>query len=120
MPSLRQRMLALTSERPVDVSENEKILADGSERWFQWTNRALFDAEGRLTGYQSVGRDITDQRRAEAALREREALLSAIIETQTEWVTRETLENRYTFVNEAYCRYKGMRPAELCSPDYDD
>ena len=120
VPSLRQRMLALTSERPVDVSENEKILADGSERWFQWTNRALFDAEGRLTGYQSVGRDLTDQRRAESALREREALLSAIIETQTEWVTRETLENRYTFVNEAYCRYKGMRPAELCSPDYDD
>ena len=40
-------MLALTSERPVDVSENEKILADGSERWFQWTNRGLFDAEGR-------------------------------------------------------------------------
>ena len=61
MPSLRQRMLALTSERPVDVSENEKILADGSERWFQWTNRALFDAEGRLTGYQSVGRDVTEQ-----------------------------------------------------------
>ena len=71
-PPLRQRMLALTPERPLDVSENEKILADGSERWFHWTNRALFDAERQLTGDQSVGRDLTDQRRAEAALRERE------------------------------------------------
>ena len=118
--TLRQRLLALSPEQPTDVGENEKILPDGTELWFHWTNRALFDADRRLVGYQSVGRDITEIRRAEAVLREREALLSAIIATQTEWVTRESLDNRYTFVNEAYCRYKGMSAKALCDPSYDD
>ena len=119
-PELRRRLLALTPERPTDVGENEKVLADGSARWFHWTNRALFDAGGTLTGYQSVGRDITELKQAESALREREALLGAILATQTEWVTRQDLRSRYTFVNPAYCRYMGMTAEQLCAADYDD
>ena len=49
-------------------------------RWFSWTNRALFDDEGRVTGYQSVGRDITEQKQAEGALRESEAAMRAVAE----------------------------------------
>ncbi|MFO1035815.1 MAG: PAS domain S-box protein [Geminicoccaceae bacterium] len=119
-PGLRRRLLALTPDHPTDVSENERLLPDGTERWFHWTNRALFDLGGHLTGYQAVGRDITELKRAEAALREREALLSAIIATQTEWVTRQDLRNRFTFVNSAYCRYMGMTAEQLCAHDYDD
>ena len=119
-PSLRQRLLALTPEQPTDVSENEKVFHDGSVRWLHWTNRALFDARGQITGYQAVGRDITELKQTEAALREREALLSAIIETQTEWVARQDRTGRFTFINRAYCRYMGMTPEQFFSPDYDD
>jgi PAS domain S-box-containing protein len=77
---LRARLLALTPDHPVDVGENEKILPDGSVRWFAWTNRALFDSQGRTTGYQSVGRDITEERQTEQALRESEAAMRAIAE----------------------------------------
>lgn len=119
-PLLRERLLALTPQAPIYVGENDWCTAEGKVRSFHWTNRALFDAAGRLIGYQAVGRDITELKQTEAALREREALLSTIIETQTEWVTRESLENRYIFVNQAYCRYKGMTAEELCAPDYND
>ncbi|MFO1068105.1 MAG: PAS domain S-box protein [Geminicoccaceae bacterium] len=77
---LRQRLLALTPDHPVDVGENEKIMPDGTWRWYAWTNRALFDRAGRLAGYQSVGRDITEQKLAERALRESESAMRAIAE----------------------------------------
>src|SRR6202043_3826597 len=37
---------------------------DGSLRWYQWTDRAFVDASGEVVEYQSVGHDVTDQRRA--------------------------------------------------------
>lgn len=79
-PELRRRLAALTPDSPVDYGENEKLLPDGRARWFAWTNRALFDERGVLVGYQSVGRDITEQKKAEDALRESEAAMRAIAE----------------------------------------
>jgi PAS domain S-box-containing protein len=74
-PLLRAELEALTPENPIVRGENEKVLPDGEVRWYEWLNRALFDADGRLTGYQSVGRDTTERRRAEEEIaRQREAL----------------------------------------------
>jgi PAS domain S-box-containing protein len=77
---LRQDLLALTPENPVHVGENEKVLSSGERRWFAWTNRALFDDGERLLGYQAVGRDITEQKQAEWALRDSEAAMRVIAE----------------------------------------
>ncbi len=53
----------------------------GGFRWLQWTDRAIFDAKGRISGFQSVGRDITEQRITEEVLREaRRELLLAVRE----------------------------------------
>ncbi|HMR32642.1 MAG TPA: PAS domain S-box protein [Geminicoccaceae bacterium] len=72
---LRAGLEALTPDDPILYGENEKVFADGSVRWFEWLNRALFDARGRLTGYQSVGRDVTERRaHAEELERHRNAL----------------------------------------------
>jgi hypothetical protein len=38
--------------------------------WFGWSSRALFDETSTRLGYQSVGRDITNRKRADRALRE--------------------------------------------------
>ena len=59
----KAQLAALTPEAPTISYEMDTILADGSRGWEQWTDRALFDAEGRLVEYQSVGRDITEARR---------------------------------------------------------
>ena len=45
-------------------------MPDGGIRWQQWSDRAVFDRDGRVTEYQSVGRDITDRKRTEQALSE--------------------------------------------------
>jgi len=44
------------------------IMTDGSIRWQRWNDRAIFDPDGRVIEYQSVGRDITVQKELEKEL----------------------------------------------------
>ena len=52
----------LTAENPCTVSQHAVLASDGSEIWQQWTDRAEFDAAGRLRSFVSIGRDITESR----------------------------------------------------------
>ena len=40
-------------------------MPDGSIRWQRWSDRAIFDDQGIVIEYQSVGRDITERVLAE-------------------------------------------------------
>jgi len=53
--------------------EYRNVGADGSERWVAWTNKRRQEPEGTLL--HSVGRDITDRKRADRALRAHQAFL---------------------------------------------
>ena len=55
------------------------VLADGTVGWHQWTNHAIVDDRGHLLELQGVGRDITDQKRAQDALGQLEARNSAML-----------------------------------------
>lgn len=66
---------SLTWENPVATVENKGVKPNGEICWQQWTDRALFDEQGHLIELQSVGRDITESKRADEALRLSEAQL---------------------------------------------
>lgn len=75
--------LAATLEgRATASGTNRMQSAAGAVRWVSWVNRPLLGADGEVQAIQSVGRDITEQRRAEdglrAALAERETLLQEV------------------------------------------
>lgn len=55
--------------------DNLVLNAQGEPRWVAWTNRALRDAEGRITGLHSVGRDITEWRAAADLVRSQQERL---------------------------------------------
>ncbi len=114
-----EHLLALEPDRATASIEIRAILPDGSERWELWVDTGIFDSDGRLLEVQSVGRDITERKQAEFALRENEARYRALVETQTEFVLRQLPEGRLTFVNEAYCRYVGRPREELLSPAFN-
>jgi PAS domain S-box-containing protein len=97
----------LTPEDPIFRCEHDRVAYDGEAEWFGWTNRALFDEAGTLLGYQSVGRDITNRKRADRALRESEMRFRAIVEDQMEFISRCSPDYRFTFINEAYVRQLG-------------
>ena len=66
---------SLTPEAPTATISFRAVLSNGRERWEEWTDTGLFDESGRLVEIQSVGRDVTERRRAEQAMRESRAEL---------------------------------------------
>lgn len=56
---------ALYRDQPVVVMEFPVQQADGTQRWQRWMDRALFDDDGTIREFQSIGEDITDRKRAE-------------------------------------------------------
>ncbi|MGB5407090.1 MAG: EAL domain-containing protein [Thiogranum sp.] len=65
---IRQTVAALSPARSAVRYEHAVQTDAGEVRWQEWSDRAIFDAAGRLTGLQSVGRDITDRKQTEQLL----------------------------------------------------
>ena len=66
----------LSEENPARTVEHRVLTPDAGVCWQQWTIRAIFDAEGNILEYQSVGRDVTERRKTEDALKRSEASLA--------------------------------------------
>jgi PAS domain S-box-containing protein len=56
----------------VVANEHEVLLPDGNIGWQQWVDHAIFDRHGKIVEFQGIGRDITERKRAEEAMRESE------------------------------------------------
>ncbi|HEX9736414.1 MAG TPA: sigma 54-interacting transcriptional regulator [Thermoanaerobaculia bacterium] len=79
LEAVQARLEALGPEAPVSTAQHRVLLPDGeSGGWQEWTDRAIFDAEGRLVELQSVGRDVTELKLAEERLRARLELQSLV------------------------------------------
>lgn len=75
LPMIGAKLQEMSPDCPVVTIENRVFVASGELRWMQFANRGFFDADGHLVEIQSVGRDITSLKEAEAALRENQATL---------------------------------------------
>ncbi|MEI6292653.1 MAG: PAS domain S-box protein [Methanomicrobiales archaeon] len=64
-PMVRAHFASLTPDHPVHSINHRIIMPDGSVCWQRWSDRAIFDENGQVIEYQSVGRDITDMILAE-------------------------------------------------------
>ncbi|HVN66497.1 MAG TPA: PAS domain S-box protein [Methanomicrobiales archaeon] len=77
---VKKHFASLTRENPVGTIEHRVILPGGGIAWMQWTDRAIFDKEGVLTEFQSVGRDITATKMMEEVERKAYAQIEKNIE----------------------------------------
>jgi two-component system cell cycle sensor histidine kinase/response regulator CckA len=59
---VRNHFKSLNRIDPITTYEQQVVASDGNIRWQQWTDRAILDELGRLIEYQSVGRDITEEK----------------------------------------------------------
>jgi PAS domain S-box-containing protein len=62
-----EQVRQISRSNPVITIEN-RVVTGGEVRWTEWTNRAIFDEQGHIVEFQSVGRDIDDRKRVEAEL----------------------------------------------------
>jgi PAS domain S-box-containing protein len=98
-PRLKAELEALTPENPTIRSVDPKRLPWGDVKWFDWTNRALFDPEGRRIGFLSVGREVTEQMKEKAAREEAETRFRAFVRHAPIGMYLKDAEGRYTLVN---------------------
>jgi PAS domain S-box-containing protein len=115
---VKQFYHSLTFKKPSGTSIQLVKMLNGEERWHQWNARALFDSTGKLSVYQSTGRDITDRIRMEQALRESEERYRAVVEDQTELIVRCQSDFKLTFINEALCRYFSKTKEEMLGKSF--
>jgi hypothetical protein len=111
--AVTDRLAAISPANPIFSHEHPVLHPSGEVRWMHWVNRGTFDKAGCLVEYQAVGRDVTDRKRAEEALQQSEARYRAVVESQTELITRFLPDGTRTFSNEAICRFWGRRREEL-------
>ncbi len=64
-PLVRAHFASLTPDHPVNSINHRIIMPDGTIHWQRWSDRAIFDEQGHVIEYQSVGRDITVMIQAE-------------------------------------------------------
>lgn len=96
------------------------ILPDGRRRWFHWTEAAVRDAAGHFLEYQGVGRDVTEVRRSEQALRESEARFRQLAASISEvfWLSTAA-RDALLYVSPSYERVWGRRAEDLYEDRWD-
>jgi PAS domain S-box-containing protein len=106
----------LNNLRP-ETTEHSMVSSTGEERWYRWTDQPILDQEGRLIELQSFGIDITESKRAEAALKESEQFLRSIYDgVEAAIFIVDVLEDggfRYVGINPAHERMSGLLSSEL-------
>jgi PAS domain S-box-containing protein len=94
---VKEYFLSLTKENPVASIDHRTIMEDGGIRWQRWSDRAIFDDQGTLIEYQSVGRDITETKRSEEKMLKINGELQAAYEQIA--ATEEELRQNYDELN---------------------
>lgn len=76
---IRESFASMTPENPVISYDHRVLRPNGKLSLNQWLDHAIFDESGTLREIQSIGRDITKEREAEARLREAQRLESIAV-----------------------------------------
>ena len=62
---VKNQFMSLDQKRPTITYEHQVMAPDGEIRWQQRTDRAIFDDQNNVSEYQSIGRDVTEEKIAQ-------------------------------------------------------
>jgi PAS domain S-box-containing protein len=112
---LLKHFASLTPDHPVALISHRIIMPDGEIRWQRWSDRAIYDEEGRLSEYQSVGRDITERKKAEEALKTSEERYRTIFENTGTAMVIIKEDTTIGFANNEFFRLTGYSRDDIDS-----
>lgn len=114
-------MRNLLNNREVIGSEIRTFAKDGTIRWERVFAHPIWDEkENRLVGIIGAVQDMTEQKQAEALLKETLLRQSAILDNIPDMAWLKDLDSRYIAVNEQFALICGHRPEEIVGKtDFD-
>lgn len=86
---------------------------DGHYVWFESTNTIARDAEGAITSFHAVSRDISERKVTEDALRASEERFRALAEQSQDLISRHTPDGTFTYASSAARSLLGYEPEQL-------
>jgi PAS domain S-box-containing protein len=101
------------SGAPAGTREAIRVRKDGTRVTVAVTDSPILEIDGSVVGASSIARDISAEKRLEAALRESEERFRRLFEQASDGIFIADLDGRYTAVNEAGCRMLGYGREEL-------
>jgi PAS domain S-box-containing protein len=112
LPHTLEAMQALY-QPPYRVLVEQRAFAVEGVRWIEWQDSTIRDARGEVVEIQAIGRDITERKQAEGALRESEQRLKRAQEIAHlgSWEL-DLVNNQLTWSDEVY-RIFGLQPQEF-------
>lgn len=118
--AVQQHWRSLNLDNPIGTYEHPVIAPHGEIRSHHWTNRAIFDRQGRLVEFQSVGRERTECQQAEEALHRREQEFRALVENSPDIITRFDQDYRHLYVNPAVEQATGIPSQTFIGKTHQD
>ena len=111
-----RRVFSCTPERPTVPGDTIRVASAGGRwDWVEWNGRGLFDQDGKLFGYQGVGRNVSSLIEAQQKLRESELRYRSIVEGQSELIMRFDAAGKLEFANTAFMRANNLTPEQVTS-----
>jgi PAS domain S-box-containing protein len=121
------KSLQLDQKSPCDFCSNDMLVDEKGNpkgvykwefqntrngHWYDIRDRAIYWVDGRLVRLE-IATDITERKQAEEALRVRQEMIRALIETSRDWIWSIDLKGMHTYCNSAIEAILGYRPEEL-------
>ncbi len=102
-----QKDMELMQHPERQVYESRVYDKTGQDRHVILTKGVFYDESDQVAGLVGAYVDITERKRAEAALRESQALFQSLVESMPQNVFSKDLQGRFTFANRQYCKTIG-------------
>lgn len=98
------------------TNTNENIKKSGERVWLEWTNSGIFDVNGKLREFLSVGIDVTERKRAEQALFESERRLQFVLNNSIDAAYQRNLQqDTYVYMSPVIEDILGYSSEEMTS-----
>jgi PAS domain S-box-containing protein len=111
--SWAEHQAVLAARQPFRDLECRRVGPDGTVRYLSMSGAPIFDAQGGFRGYRGIGRNITERKRAEEALRGSEERYERVVAaTQAGFWDWDVVQDRY-YVSPRLLEMAGLPPGTI-------